>query len=255
LIGDHDLLALRLGYYDLFVGLLWREPAVELVSALGRRDDDRIRAARVLDPRLGKGWEAIARLLAAGSAPHHAEAAVEEYTRLFLGPGVPALSLYESHYLAGRLFDSPLAAVRASLGELGVEKDPGYPEPEDFLAFELEVVRTLLRRQEAAADAAGQTRAVDGQAIFLKRHLLVWGPAAAADLARAERAPFYQAVGELLQGFLGLERELVKDWGTEELRALDSVRQRFARRGEFRGRVFDVPSGPPEGPPGGGPVA
>jgi TorA maturation chaperone TorD len=254
-IGDRDLLALRLGYYDLFVGLLWREPAAELVSALGRRDDERIRAAGALDPRLGKGWETIARVFAAGSATHHAEAAVDEYTRLFLGPGVPALSLYESYYLAGRLFDSPLAAVRASLGELGVEKDPGYPEPEDFLAFELEVVRTLLRRQEAAPDSAGQTRAVDGQAIFLKRHLLVWGPAAAGDLARAEGAPFYQAVGELLVGFLGLERELVKDWGTEELRALDSVRQRFARRREFSGRVFDAPSEPAEGASGRAPGA
>jgi hypothetical protein len=91
--------------------------------------------------------------------------------------------------------------------------------------------------------------------MFLKRHLLVWGPAAAGDLARAERAPFYQAVGELLQGFLGLERELVKDWGTEELRVLDSVRQHFASRREFRGRVFDIPPEPAEGSTGRGPGA
>jgi TorA maturation chaperone TorD len=251
-IGDRDLLALRLGYYDLFVGLLWREPTPELVSALGQSHEERIRAAGALDPRLGKGWEAIARVLAGGAAAGLREAAVDEYTRLFVGPGAPELSLYESHYLTGRLFDSPLAAVRGSLRELGIEKDPDYSEPEDFLAFELEVVRTLLRRQEAAPDAAGQTRAVDGQAMFLKRHLLVWGPAAAGDLARAERAPVYQAVGELLQGFLGFERELVKDWGDEELRVLDSVRQRFARRREFSGRVFDVPSGPAEGASGRG---
>jgi TorA maturation chaperone TorD len=249
LIGDRDLLALRLGYYDLFVGLLWREPAAELVSALGQRDEGRIRAAAALDPRLGKGWEAIARALAPGSGTNHAEAVADEYTRLFLGP-VSALSLYESQYLTGRLFDSPLAAVRASLGELGVEKDPAYSEPEDFVAFELEVVRTLLRRQEAATDPATATRAADGQAMFLKRHLLVWGPAAAGDLAVAQGTPFYQAVGELLQGFLALERDLVKDWGTEELRALDSVRQRFAKRREFRGQVFDVPSEPTERLPG-----
>jgi hypothetical protein len=84
----------------------------------------------------------------------------------------------------------------------------------------------------------------------LKRHLLVWGPAAAGDLAGAQGAPFYQAVGELLQGFLALERDLVKEWGTEELRALDSVRQRFTRRREFSGRVFDIPSEPTAGAPG-----
>jgi TorA maturation chaperone TorD len=247
-IGDEDLLAFRLGYYDLFVGLLWREPAPELVTALGHGTEERARAAGAVDRRLGEGWRAVARLLASTHPAQLAETAVSEYTRLFLGPGSPALSLYESYYLAGRLFDHPLAELRASLGELGVEKDPGYAEPEDFLAFELEVVRSLLRRQEAAADPEGRKRAVDGQAMFLKRHLLVWGPTAAGDLARARDAPFYQAVGELLQGFLALEQEAMKDWGPEELRSLDTVRQRYAGRREFGGRIFDVPPEPTEGP-------
>jgi TorA maturation chaperone TorD len=254
-IGDLDLLALRLGYYDLFVGLLWREPAAELVAALGQGSEERVRAARVIDPGLGEGWEVFARLCTAGTPAQLAEAAVTEYTRLFLGPGAPELNLYESYYLTGRLFDSPLAAVRSSLKELGIEKDPGYPEPEDFLAFEIEVVRTLLRRQEAAPDREGQTRAVDGQAVFLKRHLLVWGPAAAGDLAAAREAPFYQGVGALLRGFLALERRLIKDWGPEDLRALDAVRRQVARRSEYRGPVFDVPADPPEGPRRRGPRA
>jgi TorA maturation chaperone TorD len=246
-IGDADLLALRLGYYDLFVGLLWREPAAELVAALGQGSEDRIRAARVVEPGLGEGWEAFARL-AVGAPTGLAEAAVVEYTRLFLGPGAPELNLYESHYLTGRLFETPLAAVRSSLETLGIEKDPAYPEPEDFIAFEIEVVRTLLRRQESAPDRDGQTRAVDAQAMFLKRHLLVWGPTAAEDLAAARDAPFYQAVGTLLRGFLALELRLIKDWGPEELRPLDAMRRQFARRSEYRGPLFDVPADRPEGP-------
>jgi TorA maturation chaperone TorD len=246
-IGDPDLLAFRLGYYDLFVGLLWREPAAGLVAALGQGSDERIRAARVVEPGLGEGWEAFARL-AVGPPTPLAEVAVTEYTRLFLGPGAPEMSLYESHYLTGRLFDRPLAAVRASLEELGIEKDPAYPEPEDFLAFEIEAVRTLLRRQETAPDRDSQTRAADGQAMFLKRHLLVWGPTAAGDLAQARDAPFYQAVGTLLRGFLALELRLVRDWGPEELRTLDAMRQQFARRSEYRGPLFEVPADPPERP-------
>jgi TorA maturation chaperone TorD len=254
-IGDRDLFDFRLGYYDLFVGLLWREPAADLVAALARDHEERIRAGRVVDTRLAEGWEAVARLLAGRAPAHLAEGVVDEYTRLFLGPGAPELSLYESHYLAGRLFDRPLAAVRASLRELGIEKDTAYPEPEDFLAFEVEVVRTLLRRQGAAVDPDGQVRAVDGQALFLKRHLLVWGPAAAEDLARARGAPFYQGVGMLLQGFLALERELVRDRGPEELRSLDTMRQQFGRAREFTGRIFEVPPEATEGPPARGPVA
>jgi TorA maturation chaperone TorD len=246
-IGDRELLAFRQGHYDLLVGLLWREPPPELVAALAVGLDERLAAARRLHAQLGLGWEWIARFFAERPAAERAAAVAEEYTRLFLGPGAPELALYECHYLAGRLFDQPLAVLRATLRELGIEKDAAYPEPEDFLAFELEVVRCLVRRQGAAADPDGEAQAVGDQALFLKRHLLVWGAAAAGDLARA-RAPFYAGVGAVLAGFLAMEQELLQDWGPEALVPLAVARGRYAGRADFAGQVVDAPeAGRPEG--------
>jgi TorA maturation chaperone TorD len=246
-IGDRELLAFRQGYYDLLVGLLWREPPDQLVEALASGLDERVAASRALEPRLGEGWAGLREFFAVTPADARAEEVRDEYTRLFVGPGAPELALYECQYLSGRLLDRPLAVLRATLAGLGIAKDPAYPEPEDFLAFELEVMRSLVHRQAAARDPDREAQAVNAQATFLKRHLLVWGPAAARDLAVA-RARFYPGVGGVLHGFLAMEHDLLKEWGPEELVSLDAARARYAGRPEFTGRVFQVPPGePPSG--------
>jgi TorA maturation chaperone TorD len=244
-VGDDDLLAFREGYYDLLVALLWREPTADLVRVLAAGLTDRAEAAAGLHPRLGEGWEALATFLAERSAEAAAEAGADEFTRLFVGPGVPPVHPYESYYLTRRLLDRPLAAVRASVRELGLEKDAGYPEPEDHLAFELEVVRRLVARQRAAPDPEAAGRWLTAQATFLKRHLLVWGPAVARDLAAAPGAALYRGVGALLQGFLELERDVVREWGPAEVPTLEAARERAARVVDWRGPTFAVPEEPP----------
>lgn len=244
MIGDRDLLAFRQGYYDLFVSLLWKEPAGELLAALAEGMQARIDGARNLHPLLGEGWGEIARFLDRADRRTLGESGADEYTRLFLGPRGPEVNPYESFYLTGRLLDRPLALVRSFLNEIGIAKQAGYAEPEDFLAFELEVVRRLIGRQRAATGPEAEAQALDLQATFLKRHLLVWGPAAATDLREAKGAVFYRGVGRLLEGFLELERDLFKGWGREELRSLDEARQSFARGKEWKGPLFDPSAGP-----------
>lgn len=250
MVGDRDLLAFRQGYYDLFVSLLWREPAGELLAGLVDGIEERIKGARNLHPRLGDGWEEILRFLSDAAPAALAETVADEYTRLFIGPWAAGVFPYESYYVTGRLLDRPLAVVRGLLKDFGLEKQEAYPEPEDFLGFELEVMRRLVQRQRGAADPDGEVRWLNSQATFLKRHLLVWGPAAASDLAEARGGVFYRAVGKLLQGFLEIERDLFKGWGTEELRSLEEARESFARLKDWRGPLFDpsLESGPPEGP-------
>lgn len=242
MIGDRDLLAFRQGYYDLFVSLLWKEPAGELLAALGEGIEARIEAGRHLHPLLGGGWEAIAHFLDGADRGTLAESVGDEYTRLFLGPRGPEVNPYESFYLTGRLLNRPLAVVRSFLKEIGIAKQEGYAEPEDFLAFELEVVSRLIGRQRAAADPEAEVQALNLQAAFLKRHLLVWGPAAGNDLSEAKGAVFYRGVGRLLGGFLELERDLFKGWGPEELRSLDEARQSLARAREWQGPLLDFPA-------------
>jgi TorA maturation chaperone TorD len=239
MVGDRELLGFRLGYYDLLVSLLWKEPAGELVAALAHGIEERRRAARNLNPLLGEGWEEIGRFLDRVTPAPLGETVVDEYTRLFIGPGEPEVNPYESFYLTGRLLDRPLAVLRDSLKIIGIEKQEGYSEPEDSLAFELEVTRRLIQGQSSAGDPDGEIRWLNSQARFLKEHLLVWGPAVAQDLAAAKGAQLYRGVAKLLQGFLELERELFRTWGGEEVRSLDEARQRFAGRGEWKGPLFD----------------
>jgi len=250
MIGDRDLLAFRQGYYDLFVSLLWREPAGELLAGLAGGIEERIQGARQLHPALGRGWESIARFLKGVDRDALAEAVAHEYTHLFLGPQVPEVHLYESYYLTGRLWDRPLAVLRTFLQEIGIEKGEGYSEPEDFLAFELEVARRLIAGQHSAGAPDDEMRWLNLQATFLKRHLLVWGPAAARDLASVQGAVFYGGVAGLLEGFLELEKDLFKGWGSEPLRSLEEVRERYARAPEWKGPLFD-PAGQPAPEPGG----
>jgi TorA maturation chaperone TorD len=248
MVGDRDLLAFRRGYYDLFVSLLWREPAGELVAGLAEGMAERIRGARTLNSLLGEGWEAIRRVLAETPAAQYAERVADEYTRHFIGPHGPEVYPYESYYLTGRLQERPLATVRSFLREIGIEKEAGYAEPEDFLAFELEVMRRLIGRQGSARDPDEEARWITQQAAFLKQHLLVWAPAAAGDLAGAKGAVFYRGVAKLLQGFLEFERDLFKEWGPETIPSLEEARRRLSGSGDWRGPTFDLTEPTPKNP-------
>ncbi len=249
MIGDRDLLAFRQGYYDLLVSLLWREPRAELLTALGQGIEDRVRGAHNLNPLMGEGWEAIQWFLDATSPQCPDDAVAEEYTRLFIGPQDPEVHPYESYYLTGRLLDRPLAILRGFLQEIGIARQEGYPEPEDFLAFELEIMRRLIARQRLANDLEGEIQQIHTQAAFLKQHLLVWAPTAAIDLGQAENAVFYRGVAKLLQGFLEFERDLFKEWGPAEIQSLQDARQSLAGAGEWKGPLFDVASAGPEASP------
>ncbi len=250
MIGDRDLLEFRLGYYRLLSGLLGREPTPALLEAVARDLPHRVEAARALRPALGEGWARIGAFLEGRAPGEAAEAAADEFTRLFVGPRRPPVNPYESYYLTGGLFDRPLALVRAFLRQIGIEKEPGYAEPEDSLAFELGVMARLLERQRSASDPDTEADSVNLQAAFLKRHLLVWGPRCAEDLERAEGADFYRGVGALLRGFLELELALVREWGPEPVRTLEEARAAVGS-GAWRGPLFDpTPSRDPDPPPG-----
>jgi len=244
--GDATLRTFRAEYYGLLVSLLWREPGRRLLEALGHGIEVRAAAAQRLHPELAAGWRHIAAYLA-DSPSDPAGAIADEYTRLFVGPYGVSLYPYESYYLTGRVFDRPLAELRGFLAGIGVAKDESVSEPEDWLACELDVMRRLLQRQADAGGAEAEARVLDQQEAFLKRHLLVWAPSAARDIARADGAAFYRGVGDLLAGFLDLERELVESRGGDPVASVEQARRRYAES-DWKGPLFDLP-GPRAGEP------
>lgn len=239
MIGDRELLTFRHDYYNLLVLLFWKEPAGDLLLSLSDGIKERVEAAQNLHPLLARGWEELRHFLA-DTAPETLESlAADEYTLLFIGPHHPQVTPYESHYLTGRLLDRPLAELKGFLKSAGIERQDEYREPEDFLAFELEVMRWLIGKQKDAKDSEEEARWLKLQSDFLKEHLLIWAPSCCQEIEMAQKAKLYRCVALILRGFLEMERALFREWGLEEVTSLEEARKRYMAIPTWRGPTFD----------------
>ena len=237
MLKDTELVQFRHTYYRLFVPLWCKEPSAGFVVALQDDITGRIEAAAAVHPLIGEGWQVIQSYL----AEHAPEEVAEEFTRLFLGPFGPEVNPYESYYLTGSLFRAPLVALRGFLNQIGLEKqEADFAEPEDVLAFELEVMRWLVSKQSMATSSEEETRWLGLQATYLKEHLLVWVPACARDMETARGADFYRGAAMILRGFLQVERQLFREWGLERVTSLEEARRRYGGNSEWGGPMFEI---------------
>ena len=235
MLRDRDFIQFRQTYYRLFVQLLWKEPEAAFVGAL--RDDMQARAeaAAAVHPLMGSGWRVIDDYL----ADHPPGEVAAEFSQLFLEPFARVVRPYASYYLTGQFFTEPLKAWRGFLKQLGVEKpSQGFTDPEDVLAFELDVMRWLTDKQAAAPDDAACWLRL--QATCLKEHLLVWAPSCAADIEQAPQAAFYRGAAQLLRGFLEVEQSLFRDWGLDRVATLAEARAHYGVQPDWRGPLFDA---------------
>lgn len=127
------------------------------------------------------------------------DAVSREFFDLFIGLGRGELLPYGSFYLTGFLHERPLAAVRADLASLGIERAPGLHDPEDHIAILCDVMAGLAA-DEFDADASSER-------VFFERHIKPWGIRFFADLEIAPSSRFYRAVGELGRTFLEIEAQ------------------------------------------------
>ena len=233
MLRDPDFIQFRQTYYRLFVQLLWKEPEAAFIAAL--RDDmpARVEAAASVHPLMGSGWQIIDDYL----VDHSPGAVAVEFSRLFLEPFAKGIRPYASYYLTGQFFTEPLKAWRGFLKQLGVEKPPGFTDPEDVLAFELDVMRWLIDKQAATDDADRWLRL---QATCLKEHVLVWAPSCAGDIEQAPQAAFYRGAAQLLRGFLEVEQSLFRDWGLDRVATLAEARAHYGAGPDWRGPLFDA---------------
>ena len=124
----------------------------------------------------------------------------EEYHELFIGLTRGQLLPYGSYYLTGFLHEKPLAALRTDLVGLGVARAVDVSEPEDHAAALCEVMAGLID------GAYGLPQPVAVQRRFFDAHMAPWLGRLFADLAGAEAAGFYVAVGQLGRRFMEIER-------------------------------------------------
>jgi len=241
-IGDRELSQFRREYYELFSFLFLREPTVELLTLLGQNVEARTEAAAALHPLLGEGWREVGQFLQKDRENPKAlvAKAVEEFTPLFVGPGIPKITPCESFYLTGKLFGAPLVQIRNFMRRIGLEKGEEWPEPEDHIAFTCDIMRQLITRQEASGNPDEETQWLNLQGDFLKAHLSRWVPRFAEDLEKMG-GELYRGIGKVLRGFMELEKELLADWGSERPAHLIQVKESGFRGPLFTAETADEP--------------
>src|SRR6266403_264174 len=173
--------------YSVLAALLSRSPDAQMIEHLARLSSDAT--------QLGAAHAALS-TAAASINPGRIE---REYFDLFLGLGRGELFPYASYYLTGYLYGRPLARIRETLKQLGVERTEGQSEPEDHTAVLCEVMAGLAGGQIVAS---GQVE----RDIF-ETHLKPWIGRGFSDLEHAQSAKFYARVGTLGRIFTEVETE------------------------------------------------
>lgn len=178
-----------------------RADVYSLIAALlGRPADERmLLLLRALDARAAAGTEMAPfwDLLKQAAEDGGVEEIADEYHALFIGIGRGELVPYGSWYLTGFLMERPLAELRTDLARLGFERDEAVREPEDHAAALCETMSLMIGAEDIPFEA---------QREFHDKHLAPWMGRFFADLAQAESARFYRAVGLLGEQFMKLER-------------------------------------------------
>jgi TorA maturation chaperone TorD len=137
--------------------------------------------------------------LGAAAASIKAERIEREYFDLFVGLGRGELFPYASYYLTGYLYGRPLARIRETLKQLGLERTEGQSEPEDHAAVLLEVMAGLASGQIVAPDEIQRT--------IFETYLRPWIGRFFSDLEHARSAKFYACVAALGRIFMEVEAE------------------------------------------------
>ena len=186
--------AARGHFYALLGRLLHNAPDQALLASLA--------AAEPLPPEgdadLGSAW----RGLVDASSVMDADAAAEEYEKLFVGMGKSPVSLYAGYYGVEPGVEHARVRILAELARLGLERPRTVTEPEDHYAGLFEVMRVLV------AGGAGRSPAtLADQKRFYAAYLEPGVAKFFAAVGAAPLANYYRHVAAVGRAFTALESE------------------------------------------------
>ncbi|MEC4718945.1 molecular chaperone TorD family protein [Noviherbaspirillum sp. CPCC 100848] len=180
----------RADLYGLLAALFYAPPPAELLAAIAASSTEG-------EGILQQAWGEVA----AACRQTDPESLRELYESLFIGVGKPDLMLYGSYYMSGFLMEKPLAALRADLDRMGLQRDEHVPESEDHIATLCEVMRYLI----ASDDALHANLATQKQ--FFADHLQPWVIQMCDAVIEHPQAGFYAAVAQLAKSFFEVEMQ------------------------------------------------
>lgn len=184
----------RAHFYGMLASVLAAPPRADQLAGLAQLTGSG--AARD-DTAMGRALAALADR-AAQMSPAAADA---EFSKLFVGLTEGELRPYASYYLAGCLFEKPLARLREDMERLRIGRTDGVCEPEDHIAALLEMMQGLI------LGVFGDPATLSTQRAFLDAHVFNWTPRFFADLEAAAGAGLYGPVGAVGGTFMAIERE------------------------------------------------
>lgn len=184
-IPDEDVL--RANIYAFLARALSRAPDQPFLAEASSLTSD--------DSPIGQGFAALASI-----AGRMDQKAVErEHHDLFIGVGRGELLPYASYYLTGFLNEKPLAKLRNTMADLGIERDPEIVEPEDHAAALFDMMAGLIEGK------FGDPADLKTQKAFFETHIQSWASYFFRDLEGAEGSVFYAPIGTIGKAFLEIE--------------------------------------------------
>ena len=182
----------RAAFYALLARLFADVPDASLLRSIG--------SAHTIDlaTPFAAGWN---RLVAASGAMD-VDAAVQEYTDLFIGVGRSEVNLHGSHWLVGAMMERPLAELRGELGKLGLGRRPDVNMVEDHLSALFETMRLLIAGTDDRKPAS-----VAVQRDFFERQIASWAFACCTAIRENAIANYYARVAEFTGQFMALDRD------------------------------------------------
>ena len=140
--------------------------------------------------------------LVAASGAMDVDAAVQEYTDLFIGVGVCEVNLHGSHWISGFMMEKPLAELRSALAALGLARRSEVVMLEDHLSALFETMRLLI-----AGDDQRPPAPVATQREFFERHIGSWAFLCCTAILESTLANYYACVAQFTEKYMALDRD------------------------------------------------
>lgn len=162
----------------------------------------------------------------------YAEEISQDYTRLFIGPHIPA-PIWESVWRdeENLLFGKDTLIVRDFYQKIGLAFEKNATEPDDHMALELEFMWVLnagLLGAMQNSDYAMIQESCHLQQQFLAEHVLQWIPQTSEILEQAAQTTFYRLFARMLISFLPMDYQFLQEFLTHIARVPQSKENAYA---------------------------
>ncbi|MEM3449326.1 MAG: molecular chaperone TorD family protein [Thermoprotei archaeon] len=138
----------------------------------------------------------------------------EDYAGIFLGVRGVVPHPSESAYMTKdhTIFQKQRDEILQMYQQMGLQKDPSFPEPEDHIALELCFMARLANQTVNALELKNLElllQMLRYQQSFMDQHLVRWVPKLCQDIYRSARTDFYKGVALFTRGFINLDRAMI----------------------------------------------